>query len=128
LTKAVKLYGRALSKVGAITTADMNAVANTIPGNCATVGISTLDANTTEAVIIYPNPFTSSIDIILNDAWQTNNAELNLYNVLGEQVMNVTVTKQLNTIGTSHLPNGIYFYKVIGNNKIIQSGRLVSQQ
>lgn len=126
LTKQVKLNGRALSIVGAITTADMNAVASPIPNNCSTVGITSL--NMSEAVIIYPNPFTSSIDIILNDAWQINNAELSMYNALGEIVMNVSVTKQLTTIGTNLLPAGIYFYKVVGDNKTIQTGRLISQQ
>jgi hypothetical protein len=46
---------------------------------------------------------------------------------LGKEVINKTITKQLTTLETSNLPSGIYFYKVIGNDKIIQSGKLISQ-
>ena len=55
-------------------------------------------------------------------------AELRIYNVLGAEVMNTTITKQLTTLETSNLPSGIYFYKITGKNKTIQSGKLVSQQ
>jgi len=69
-----------------------------------------------------------SLDIIINDAWQINKFELRMYNVLGAEVMNTTLTKHLTTLETRNLPSGIYFYKIIDNNKIIQSGRLVLQQ
>jgi hypothetical protein len=52
---------------------------------------------------------------------------MKIYNVLGAEVMNTTLTKQLTTLETSNLPSGIYFYKITGKNKIIQSGRLISQ-
>ncbi|NTW31205.1 MAG: DUF3494 domain-containing protein, partial [Bacteroidetes bacterium] len=85
---------------------------------------------------IYPNPFGKSITIIIYDTSQRNNVELRIYNVLGKEVMNTTISKQTTTLETSNLPSGIYFYKlilngaegVIGNDKIIQSGKLISQQ
>ncbi len=81
-----------------------------------------------EIAVIYPNPFTDQISIILNDALQINNCELKLYNVLGAEVLNRVVSKQVTTLETSNLPAGIYFYKIIDKNKTIQSGRLISQQ
>ena len=77
---------------------------------------------------IYPNPFSTSIAIIINNASQINKAELRIYNVFGAEVINTSITKQLTTIKTSNLLSGIYFYKVIDNDKIIQSGKLISQQ
>lgn len=127
LTKLVKLNGRALSIVGAITTADMNALASVIPGNCSTVDVASIDA-INEAVTIYPNPFTTSATIVINNISQINNCELLIYNVLGAVVKNVSITNQSTTLNTNDLPAGIYFYKIVGNNKTVQTGRLVSQQ
>jgi len=81
-----------------------------------------------KAVTFYPNPFTTSIDIMINDGSQINKVELRVYNVLGKEVINTIITKQITTLKTSNLPSGIYLYKVIGNNKTIQSGKLISQQ
>jgi hypothetical protein len=65
---------------------------------------------------------------MLNDAMQGNKYELMVYNTLGQMVTRTTVTKQLTTLETANLSSGIYFYKVIANGKIIQSGKLISQQ
>jgi hypothetical protein len=50
-----------------------------------------------------------------------------MYNVLGETVMTSSLSKQNNTVNTSELNAGYYFYKIISNNKTIRSGRLVAQ-
>ena len=78
-----------------------------------------------KSVVIYPNPFTTSLNILVNDESQINNSELRIYNVLGEEVIFSNITKQLTTIETSNLHSGFYFYKVIGKDKIIQSGKLI---
>jgi len=96
---------------------------------CNSTGIASFDnGNINKAVVIYPNPFTSSINIMIKDASQINKAELRIYDVLGKEVINTIITKQITTLNTISLPSGIYLYKVIGNNKNIQSGKLVSQQ
>lgn len=78
--------------------------------------------------IIYPNPFSLSINIIINLESQSNNVGFSLYNVLGEEVMNITIVGKTTTLETINLQPGIYFYKVVCNNKLIQSGKLVSKQ
>jgi hypothetical protein len=95
---------------------------------CPTGIISVANGNTTGAVTIYPNPFSTSINILINDALRINNVELRIYNVLGQSVMNTVITKQLTVLETDNLPPGIYIYNVIGNNKVIQSGRVISQK
>ena len=127
LTTGVELNGRALLTTGALTA---TAMATTMLSDCLHTAIIPSGAqNSNGAVTIYPNPFTTSIDILLNDAAQINKCELKLYNIVGKEVMNTIITHQLTTLGTSNLTPGFYFYKVIGNNnKIIQSGRLVSKQ
>jgi len=85
-------------------------------------------SNTVFAVNIYPDPFTSSINISINNVLQINDCELKIYNASGTEVMSTIVTKQVTTLETGHLTPGIYFYKIINNNKIVQSGKLVSQR
>ena len=122
------LDGRVLTTTGALTTAANNAVATMIPANCISVGIASADAaNVNDAVTIYPNPFSASTTVIINDASEINNGILKIYNLLGMEMMIKSVTKQLTTINTSKLPSGIYFYNVIAGNKTIQSGKLICQ-
>jgi hypothetical protein len=91
------------------------------------MGIASLNAgNPNNAVTIFPNPFTTSMNIIINDPSKINNCELRIFNALGEEVINTIITQQLTTLETVNLSSGIYIYTVLGNNKTIQSGRLVS--
>ncbi len=124
----VTLNGRALTTTGALTTMAVNVVATMIPSNCETnIGVSSIKEEN-DAIIIYPNPFGTSTTFMINDASQTNKADLSMYNVLGKEVMNIIVTKQASTFNTNYLPSGIYFYKVIDNGKVVQSGKLISKQ
>jgi hypothetical protein len=96
---------------------------------CSTTGIASVDAgNTNQVISIYPNPFMTSINIRINSASQINTCELRIYNILGEEVINTMVSKQSNNLKTTGLPAGVYFYNVISNNKIVQSGKLISHQ
>jgi hypothetical protein len=128
INTGVTFDGRALTTTGALTTTAVSAVATMIPSDCASVGIQSFNGSTDEVAKIYPNPFTTSVAITINDMSKMNNCELRIYNVLGTEVMNTSVTKQSTTLETDNLPSGIYFYKIITNNKTVQSGRLISQQ
>jgi len=129
LNTGVVLNGRALTTTGALTTAAVTVIAPEIPANCGSLGVQSEDAsNTNEAVTVYPNPFSTSTTIMINDAALLNNCEITIYNSLGEAVIKTALTKQLTTLETKNLVSGVYFYKVIGDNKIIQSGKLISQE
>ncbi|OFY96452.1 MAG: hypothetical protein A3K10_00195, partial [Bacteroidetes bacterium RIFCSPLOWO2_12_FULL_31_6] len=126
LNTGVTLNGRSLTTTGAITTTAITAIASPIPGSCGTVGISNLD-ETNEAITIYPNPFSTSATIVLNDFSKSNTTKLRMYNVLGKEMMNVIITKSTTTFNTSNLTAGVYFYQVVGNNITLQSGKLIKQ-
>ena len=125
INTGVNIDGRLLTTNGALTTTSVTVIATNIPGDCLTTGISSL-TDGAEAVTIYPNPFSNSTTIMLNNQAQINNCEFRIYNVLGSEVIHVSVINQSTTIETSKLPSGIYFYQLIGDNKLIQSGKLVS--
>jgi len=123
LKTGVKLDGRAYTTSGAFSTAS---ITTTMVSNCTltNVAIVTESAN---AVTILPNPFSSYINIELNEVSEINNCNLIIYNALGKEVMTKAIKNQMTTIITTDLHSGIYFYKVMNNNKTIQSGKLISK-
>jgi hypothetical protein len=127
LNTGVTLNGRALTTSGALTT---NAIITAMPATgCTITGIRSNNAgNRNEAVVIYPNPFKASINITVNDSPKIRYHELKIYNILGVEVMNTVLTKQSTTLNTGDLPSGIYIYKIFAENKLIQTGRLISKQ
>ena len=125
LNTGVVLEGRALTTSGALTT---TAVTTTMAPYCTLTGIPDEPGRINEVVRFYPNPFTSSLTISFNVSPQITKIELRIYDLLGVQVMDKILIKQSTTLGTSNLPSGIYFYKIISNDKVIQSGRLISKQ
>jgi hypothetical protein len=126
LNTGVRLDGRALTTIGALTTTAMTA---NMPPGCFPIGISPDNTgNTNEAVTFAPNPFSTSLTIRVNDVTKINNCGLRIFDVLGGEVMNIPVTGQIKTIETNNLSPGIYFYILTSQNKTIQTGKLVSQQ
>jgi hypothetical protein len=96
---------------------------------CGFTDVTTIEnGKTNRLVTIYPNPFKTSINIIINDSTQIKKVELSIYDILGVEVMKTILTKKSTTLGTGNLPTGIYFYKVIDNNITIQSGKLICNQ
>jgi hypothetical protein len=64
----------------------------------------------------------------LNNALKNNGYELKVYNQLGMIVENSILTTQETRLNTANLSSGIYFYNVTDNGKVVQSGKLISQQ
>ena len=127
-----EINGRMLSGNGAIESNAIDSKAD-ISEDCETVvGSGTTSINEFEKsqrlVSVYPNPFRNSTTIKVDDASQSNQSELRIYNVLGIEMMSRTITDPSTTIDTRDLPKGMYFYKVIGSDDSIHSGRMISQQ
>ena len=51
-----------------------------------------------------------------------------IYTISGEVVLTRTITRKTTTVRTGNLATGIYFYRITGNGRILQSGRLLSKQ
>jgi hypothetical protein len=77
--------------------------------------------------MIYPNPFSLSINVLLDDITLSGITNLKVFNTLGEEVMFVNLSGQLTVLETSHLPVGIYFYQIMKNNVVVKTGKLRSQ-
>jgi hypothetical protein len=81
-------------------------------------------SNTSETVSVYPNPFAGPLHIVVTDPAQTG-LEFTVYNVIGEKILFRILNIQRNTIETGTLKPGMYFYNVIRENQILQSGKLI---
>ncbi len=123
----VVLNGQALTTGGAVTTDAITAGAPSIPGNCTTVGIHESNPANTAAANIFPNPFNGVATIVLQNNLSFEGTEFKLYNVMGEEVMNILLTNQSTTLNMSQMPKGIYFYELINQARKVQTGKLISQ-
>ncbi len=119
LTTGVQLDGRAFTTAGALSTASINAI---MPLGCPTMGTQTLIK--TPKVTIYPNPFGSYINIEMEDT--LDNTKIILYDISGREVMKTSISNRT-TLNMSGLSSSLYFYKIISNGNVIQSGKLISQ-
>jgi len=74
---------------------------------------------------IFPNPFTTQTTLTLQGS--NHNPSLFIYNLLGQEVRSIPVgTNSQVTINREHLSSGMYFYKVIDENKeVLGIGKLV---
>ena len=128
LNTGVTLDGRALTTNGALTTSAISGVATMIPLGCANLDVTSYNAtNTNEVVTIFPNPFKTYTTINIKESSKIQIAAFKIYNILGEEVMNINITKQTTMLDAGNFSPGIYFYRVISNNKTIQTGKLISE-
>lgn len=96
----------------------------TLFGNTAFAGISMLQ-NSQSAIYLYPNPFANTATLKINSSTILKNAEFKIYDVLGKEVKQIKVDASEITINRDELGNGIYFYKLINDEAIIATGKLI---
>ncbi len=118
------LTGGAFTTNGQFTT---DTLTITKTSTCVPAGIASIMHGNEQAITLYPNPFKSSITISVKDLSPADKYELKVYNVLGKEVMSNVITNQTTILGTNDLASGMYFYQLLNNNVLMQSGKLVSQ-
>ena len=120
LNTGVAIEGRVLSTTGAISTFAINA---TMTPGCEALGIKDYVLPTAK---FYPNPFSSSFTVGVDNGFQDNSSELAVYNSVGSIVLQKKLTDTTNTISTS-LPSGVYYYKLLSDSGKVQTGKLVAK-
>jgi len=92
-------------------------------------GIDILNSGSQQSFAsLLPNPFTNALQINLKDELTINKPEIRVYNILGTELLNKSIIGRATTLVTTSLSPGIYYYKILSNNKVIQSGKLISRQ
>ena len=82
---------------------------------------------------IYPNPFNPSTTISFElTAKDAENAKIKIYNLKGQKIRIFSIFNNQSSIiwnGTNendqHVSSGIYYYKLIVNNKVINTKKMV---
>jgi len=125
LNTGVELDGRALTTNGALTTTAMTAI---MPIGCIKTGIAPIQARNLKVVVtIAPNPINLNTTITILNENNRINYKLIVYNTLGKEVINTFLNGKSTLLDTHVLHTGIYFYKIMDNDRLIQSGKLISK-
>ncbi|WP_317898067.1 immunoglobulin domain-containing protein [Aurantibacillus circumpalustris] len=85
------------------------------------------EENSVGTVKVFPNPFSNEINISVTKESLMNTCEMKIYDVSGVEVMHSTVTKEITQLNTSKLAPGAYFYRIMYDNKVIQTGKIIGQ-
>ena len=82
------------------------------------------ESNTSSQISIYPNPFSNTTTLKTDNLFE--NATFIVYNTLGEQVRKIdNITGQIFTFYRENLEQGIYFYHLKENNKMLSVDKLI---
>ena len=77
---------------------------------------------------IYPNPFSESTLIdISNYPLNINDFKFSLYDVFGRKVKQIAVNDNRFIFPRGNLPQGIYFYELSNDEKILSKGKLIAE-
>lgn len=88
-------------------------------------GIYTIVNNKVE-IHLYPNPTTDQIHLSISEM-NGLNYQLILTDILGQEVYSSSVTQSETIHDITNLPQGIYTWRLSGNNNIIKASKLVKQ-
>lgn len=80
--------------------------------------LSTDDLSQDADILIYPNPVSTHLTIILPNA-PLMNTILNIYNINGQQLLSRQVTEQMTVVDISGLRGGIYAVRVMDKKGVI---------
>ena len=84
------------------------------------------DLSKTPNVHLNPNPTTDQIHLSISDM-NGSDYQLTLTDLLSQEVYTSSITKSESTHEISNLSSGMYMWRVIENNAIIRSGKIVKQ-
>ena len=89
--------------------------------NCVT---PTTEQEITPDIKVYPSPFQDYLTFEIGTEQSTT---IQLYDALGQNIETVHLDKAVSytQINTNHLPQGVYFYAVFENERLISSGKII---
>ena len=85
----------------------------------------TENANELANIQVYPNPVSNELNISHDLSVKEGAVHFEIMDVMGRVLINTTINNTNNQIGISQLSRGLYFYNVLQNDKVVQSGKLV---
>lgn len=123
INTGVKLNGRSLTTNGALST---TAIAATLDKVCISTGVHVSDTASVQ-VNIYPNPFVHALNFTIKNT-NFSAYELKLFTLDGKEVLSQIITDPSGQVEINHLASGMYFYRLLADQVIIQSGKIIRQE
>ncbi len=123
LTTGVKVDGRVLINIGAVAVNAVTIVPATQSANCIQSGINTYNKS---FVSVSPNPFSTYLNVKFDEA-MISNSQFIIYNSLGQLVESIRLTEKNTTINTELFKEGFYFYTLLNEKSVLQTGKLIIQ-
>jgi hypothetical protein len=74
-------------------------------------------------ISVYPNPFSTLTTVQFTAELQ--NSYLTIYNIFGQVIKTIIVTGDKIILERNNLPNGIYFLRVMQDNKVFLKGKII---
>lgn len=74
----------------------------------------------------YPNPFSNNAILEIKD-FKIDNSVLYLFDITGREVLKKEIKNQFTEIQKGNLNPGMYFYKVVSEDNLIGSGKIIIQ-
>ena len=96
-----------------------------VQDSCIANSVSVNELKILNEIEIYPNPSSTQITVELPTTLQKNTT-LNIYNLNGQQLITRQITEQQTVVDVSGLPKGIYFVKVMDDEKVMM-GKVIKQ-
>lgn len=86
--------------------------------------VSVADVNKNNTIKVYPNPFNEYITISLEDI-EVQNTMIEIIDITGKVILQQnTVNKKQMRLNTN-FPSGIYFIKIIGDNALLKTEKII---
>ena len=76
-------------------------------------------------ITIIPNPFNQSATITIRSIEESLLHEMKIYDLLGNEVRSIRFTGKQTTVERGTLSDGVYFYKVISQNRNTVTGKFI---
>ncbi len=86
-----------------------------------------ISENENTAILIYPSPSKSQINIELKEITDFQNASIQLIDNLGKVVLTQPVTQQKTQLSIEHLPKGLYHVLLKQENRVIETSKVVKE-
>ena len=81
------------------------------------------DAKSNDDISVNPNPFSSELTV---NTKHTKRIALSLYDIVSKRILHQEFINTI-TVNTSMLPEGIYFYEVSDQDRVLKSGKIVKE-
>ena len=76
---------------------------------------------------LYPNPTTGIVTVRLSPETCTLNPEIQVFDIYGRRLQNMTVAGETTQIDLSQYATGIYLVKLVNDGKVVATGKVVKQ-